>query len=105
MCEIAIGPDTGGSTRIPAAFCGVVGYKPTKARVPTEGAFPLSFTLDSVGPIARSVAACATADAVMAGDDPLGPGPTPPPGPRVRLSPGPPLRGLGPARCLTEYAA
>jgi aspartyl-tRNA(Asn)/glutamyl-tRNA(Gln) amidotransferase subunit A len=69
MCEIGIGTDTGGSTRIPAAFCGVVGYKPTKARVPTEGAFPLSFTLDSVGPIARSVAACAAADAVMAGDD------------------------------------
>jgi aspartyl-tRNA(Asn)/glutamyl-tRNA(Gln) amidotransferase subunit A len=42
MCEIAIGTDTGGSTRIPAAFCGVVGYKPTKSRVPTEGAFPLS---------------------------------------------------------------
>jgi Asp-tRNA(Asn)/Glu-tRNA(Gln) amidotransferase A subunit family amidase len=70
MCEIAIGTDTGGSTRIPAAFCGVVGYKPTKSRVSTEGAFPLSYTLDSVGPIAKSVAACAAADAVMAGDDP-----------------------------------
>ena len=45
MCEIAIGTDTGGSTRIPAAFCGVVGYKPTKSRVSTEGAFPLSYTL------------------------------------------------------------
>ena len=64
MCEIAIGSDTGGSTRVPAALCGVVGYKPTKSRVPTEGAFPLSYTLDSVGPIARSVAACAAADAV-----------------------------------------
>src|SRR3954447_25314383 len=64
MCEIAIGTDTGGSTRVPAALCGVVGYKPTKSRVPTEGAFPLSYTLDSVGPIARSVAACAAADAV-----------------------------------------
>src|SRR5206468_7225184 len=52
MCEIAIGTDTGGSTRIPAALCGMVGYKPTKSRVPTEGAFPLSYTLDSVGPIA-----------------------------------------------------
>ncbi|MRT32371.1 amidase, partial [Xylella fastidiosa subsp. multiplex] len=47
MCEIAIGTDTGGSCRIPAALCGVVGYKPTKARVPTDGAFPLSPTLDS----------------------------------------------------------
>ena len=55
MCEIAIGTDTGGSTRIPAALCGGVGYKPTKARVATEGAFPLSWTFDSVGPIARTV--------------------------------------------------
>jgi aspartyl-tRNA(Asn)/glutamyl-tRNA(Gln) amidotransferase subunit A len=69
MCEIAIGTDTGGSTRIPAALCGIVGYKSTKSRVPTEGAFPLSYTLDSVGPLARSVAACAAADAVMAGED------------------------------------
>lgn len=70
MCEIAIGTDTGGSTRIPAALCGVVGFKPTKSRVPTEGAFPLSQTLDSVGPIARSVEDCAKADAVLAGDAP-----------------------------------
>jgi Asp-tRNA(Asn)/Glu-tRNA(Gln) amidotransferase A subunit family amidase len=77
MCEIAIGTDTGGSTRIPAEFCGVVGYKPTNR----PNAFPLSYTLDSVGPIARSVAACAAADAVMAGDDawPLGPAPLPAP--------------------------
>ena len=52
MCEIAIGTDTGGSTRIPAALCGIVGFKPSKQRVPTEGAFPLSYTLDSIGPIA-----------------------------------------------------
>jgi aspartyl-tRNA(Asn)/glutamyl-tRNA(Gln) amidotransferase subunit A len=68
MCEISIGTDTGGSTRIPAASCGLVGYKPTKHRVPTDGAFPLSWTLDSVGPIARSVADCAKADAVLAGE-------------------------------------
>jgi aspartyl-tRNA(Asn)/glutamyl-tRNA(Gln) amidotransferase subunit A len=68
MCEISIGTDTGGSTRIPAALCGLVGYKPTKARVSTEGAFPLSPTLDSVGPIARSVGDCAKADAVLAGE-------------------------------------
>src|SRR5579864_7532218 len=47
MCEIGIGSDTGGSCRIPAALCGVVGYKPSKFRIPTDGAFPLSFTLDS----------------------------------------------------------
>ena len=70
MCEISIGTDTGGSTRIPAALCGLVGYKPTKHRVPTDGAFPLSPTLDSVGPIARTVADCAKADAVLASDAP-----------------------------------
>jgi aspartyl-tRNA(Asn)/glutamyl-tRNA(Gln) amidotransferase subunit A len=70
MCDIAIGTDTGGSTRIPAALCGVVGYKPSKSRIPTDGAFPLSHTLDSVGPIAGIVEACATTDAVMAGDEP-----------------------------------
>jgi aspartyl-tRNA(Asn)/glutamyl-tRNA(Gln) amidotransferase subunit A len=69
MCEIAIGTDTGGSTRIPAALCGLVGWKPSKQRVPTDGAFPLSFTLDSIGPMAKSVADCALADAVMAGED------------------------------------
>src|SRR6266567_1268892 len=67
MCEIAIGTDTGGSTRIPAALCGIVGFKPSQQRVPTQGAFPLSFTLDSIGPMARRVADCAAADAVMAG--------------------------------------
>jgi aspartyl-tRNA(Asn)/glutamyl-tRNA(Gln) amidotransferase subunit A len=69
MCDIAIGTDTGGSVRIPAALCGLVGFKPSKQRVPTDGAFPLSSTLDSIGPIARSVAECAIADAVMAGED------------------------------------
>ena len=69
MCEIAIGSDTGGSTRIPAALCGIVGYKPSKYRIPTDGAFPLSYTLDSIGPMARTVADCAVADAVMAGED------------------------------------
>jgi aspartyl-tRNA(Asn)/glutamyl-tRNA(Gln) amidotransferase subunit A len=68
-CDIAIGSDTGGSVRIPAALNGVVGFKPTARRVPLSGAFPLSPTLDSVGPLARSVAECAAADAVMAGDE------------------------------------
>jgi aspartyl-tRNA(Asn)/glutamyl-tRNA(Gln) amidotransferase subunit A len=69
MCDIAIGTDTGGSVRIPAGLCGLVGFKPSRQRIPTEGAFPLSKTLDSVGPIAGSVADCARADAIMAGED------------------------------------
>jgi aspartyl-tRNA(Asn)/glutamyl-tRNA(Gln) amidotransferase subunit A len=69
MCEIAIGSDTGGSTRIPGALCGVVGFKPSRQRISTAGAFPLSQSMDSIGPIARSVMDCAKADAVMAGDD------------------------------------
>ena len=71
MCEIAIGTDTGGSTRIPAALCGLVGYKPTKERIPTIGAFPLSPTLDSIGPIAKSVRSCASADSILAGEKPF----------------------------------
>src|SRR5260221_8877633 len=70
MCEIAIGTDTGGSTRIPPALGGLVRWKPGKQRVPTEGAVPLSVTLDSIRPMAKSVADCALADAVMAGDRP-----------------------------------
>ena len=66
MCDIAIGTDTGGSVRIPAALCGLVGFKPSRQRIPTDGAFPLSKTLDSVGPIGSSVADCAKADAIMA---------------------------------------
>ncbi|MFM9847312.1 MAG: amidase [Hyphomicrobiaceae bacterium] len=68
MAHGALGTDTGGSCRIPAAFCNIVGYKPTAYRVPTAGAVPLSTTLDSIGPLARSVACCASLDAVMAGD-------------------------------------
>ena len=69
--EISIGSDTGGSIRIPAALNGVVGFKPTARRVPLKGAFPLSYTLDSVGPLARSVSACADADAILAGEAPV----------------------------------
>jgi aspartyl-tRNA(Asn)/glutamyl-tRNA(Gln) amidotransferase subunit A len=62
----ALGTDTGGSCRIPAAFNGIVGFKPTQARVPLDGGVPLSFSLDSFGPLARSVACCAVLDAVLA---------------------------------------
>ena len=94
MCDIAIGTDTGGSTRIPAAFCGVVGFKPSKRRIPTDGAFPLSYTLDSIGPLARSVAACALADAVMAGEEPGALEPMSLSGLRLGIPQGLPLKDL-----------
>jgi aspartyl-tRNA(Asn)/glutamyl-tRNA(Gln) amidotransferase subunit A len=68
MCVMGLGSDTRGSVRGPAALCGVVGFKPTTRRVSREGAFPLSYTLDSVGPLANSVACCAAYDAVLAGE-------------------------------------
>lgn len=68
--EIAIGSDTGGSVRIPAALNGVVGFKPTARRVPLQGAFPLAPSLDSIGPLARTVDDCILADAIIAGLSP-----------------------------------
>jgi aspartyl-tRNA(Asn)/glutamyl-tRNA(Gln) amidotransferase subunit A len=70
MCVMALGTDTRGSIRIPSALCGVTGFKPTARRVPREGAFPLSYTLDSIGPLANSVACCAVYDALLAGEAP-----------------------------------
>jgi aspartyl-tRNA(Asn)/glutamyl-tRNA(Gln) amidotransferase subunit A len=70
MAFMGLGTDTGGSCRIPAAFNGVVGYKPTARRVPITGVLPLSPSLDSVGPLARSVQCCATVDAILAGETP-----------------------------------
>lgn len=67
MAAAAIGTDTGGSVRIPSALCGLAGFKPTARRVPTSGAFPLSTTLDSIGPLARSVACCTLLDQIMRG--------------------------------------
>jgi aspartyl-tRNA(Asn)/glutamyl-tRNA(Gln) amidotransferase subunit A len=94
MCEIAIGTDTGGSCRIPAALCGIVGFKPSQYRVPTAGAFPLSYTLDSIGPLARTVADCAKADAVMAGEEPRALEAAPLNGLRFGVLQGLPLQGL-----------
>lgn len=65
----ALGTDTGGSCRIPAAFNGIVGYKPTARRVPTEGVVPLSTSLDSIGPIASTVDCCQIMDAAMSGEE------------------------------------
>jgi len=71
-----LGTDTGGSCRVPAALCGVVGFKPTARRVPLEGVLPLAPSLDSVGPLARSVGCCAVLDAAIAGE--ALPAPAPP---------------------------
>ena len=68
MAHGALGTDTGGSCRIPAAYNGIVGFKPTQRRIPLDGAVPLSFSLDSVGPLARSVGCCAVLDAVLANE-------------------------------------
>jgi aspartyl-tRNA(Asn)/glutamyl-tRNA(Gln) amidotransferase subunit A len=65
----ALGTDTGGSIRMPAAFCGVTGLKPTFGRVPKSGCLPLGFSLDHVGPMARSARDCALMLSVMAGAD------------------------------------
>ena len=75
MAIAGMGTDTGGSCRIPAAFCGVTGFKPSAQRVSREGVVPLSFTLDSIGPIARSVRCCEILDGILSGqpvedDDP-----------------------------------
>jgi aspartyl-tRNA(Asn)/glutamyl-tRNA(Gln) amidotransferase subunit A len=94
MAEIAIGSDTGGSVRIPAALCGIVGFKPSRARVPTAGAFPLSTSLDSIGPLANSVADCAKADAVMAGEEFAPLEPLPVAGLRCGIAQGFPLEHL-----------
>ena len=70
MFAAGLGTDTGGSCRIPAALCGIVGFKPTAERVSRDGAVPLSTTLDSVGPLARSVECCAILDAILTGGAP-----------------------------------
>src|SRR5260370_38285935 len=80
MCEIAIGSDTGGSVRAPAALCGVVGFKPSKRRGPTEGAFSLSSTPDSLRPPAPPAGGCAAARAAVAARGAATPGPRPPRG-------------------------
>ena len=72
MAHGALGSDTGGSCRIPAAYNGIVGFKPTQQRIPRDGGVPLSFTLDSFGPLARTVECCAVLDAILA-DEPVRP--------------------------------
>ena len=85
MAAVALGSDTGGSIRIPAAFCGLTGFKPTASRVPRQGAVPLSTTLDSFGPIGVSVSCCALVDRMLAGLPPQVPEARPLEGMRLGL--------------------
>ncbi|MEM8571965.1 MAG: amidase [Pseudomonadota bacterium] len=83
LAAAALGTDTGGSCRIPAAFCGVVGFKPTQNRVPRMGVFALSRSLDCVGPVARTVSCCARLDDMLAGGFGADVAPTPIAGTRL----------------------
>jgi len=85
MAVAALGTDTGGSVRIPAAVCGLVGFKPTARRVPIDGVIPLSTSLDSIGPLANSVEDCAIVDAIFAGEFGTGPISVPDPAPLAGL--------------------
>ncbi|HEY3765155.1 MAG TPA: amidase family protein [Gaiellales bacterium] len=67
VCDLAVGTDCGGSIRVPAAYCGIVGVKPTTGSVPSAGHFPLARTCDGVGPMARTVAGAARLLAVLQG--------------------------------------
>jgi aspartyl-tRNA(Asn)/glutamyl-tRNA(Gln) amidotransferase subunit A len=73
LVPFALGSDTGGSIRMPAHFCGTSGFKSTNGRVSRANAMPLSFTLDTVGPLAQTAEDCAIVLSVIAGPDPLDP--------------------------------
>lgn len=75
MAWAGLGTDTGGSVRIPAALCGLAGFKPTARRVPRDGVLPLSTILDSIGPIASTALDCALLDAALAGEPIRAPAP------------------------------
>jgi aspartyl-tRNA(Asn)/glutamyl-tRNA(Gln) amidotransferase subunit A len=68
VCSFGLGTDTGGSCRIPAAFNGIAGFKPTALRVSKRGVFPLSESFDSIGPLAASAACCLEIDQVLSGE-------------------------------------
>jgi aspartyl-tRNA(Asn)/glutamyl-tRNA(Gln) amidotransferase subunit A len=67
LVDVALGTDTAGSVRIPAAFCGVTGHKPSAGLVPKDGVVPTAWTLDTVGPLARTAGECRRALEIMAG--------------------------------------
>ncbi|MFQ5616645.1 MAG: amidase [Anaerolineales bacterium] len=94
FCPVAIGADGGGSIRVPAAFCGVVGLKPTFGRVSESGAYPLAWSIAHLGPLAATAEDAALAYAVIAGPDPKDPPSTHQPTPRLDGWDNPDLSGL-----------
>ncbi|HLE67699.1 MAG TPA: amidase, partial [Burkholderiales bacterium] len=90
----ALGSDTGGSIRLPAHFCGITGIKTTYGRVSRAGAMPLSFSMDTVGPLARTVEDCALILGVIAGSDAADPTASRQPVPDYLAALGRPVRGL-----------
>jgi aspartyl-tRNA(Asn)/glutamyl-tRNA(Gln) amidotransferase subunit A len=105
MVAAAIGSDTGGSCRIPAALCGIVGYKPTARTVPLDGALPLSFTLDSIGPLAGSVDCCASLHEILSGASLAGAGERPVAGLRIAVPQSVVFDGIEPHVAKTFEAA
>jgi aspartyl-tRNA(Asn)/glutamyl-tRNA(Gln) amidotransferase subunit A len=85
LCAAALATDTGGSLRLPASYCGVVGFKPSRGRVSRRGLVPLAWTLDHVGPLARTVEDAALVVHAIAAPDPAGPVPDPGTGLRAGL--------------------
>jgi aspartyl-tRNA(Asn)/glutamyl-tRNA(Gln) amidotransferase subunit A len=94
LCLGSLGTDTGGSIRIPASLCGIVGLKPTYGRVSRAGVIPLAWTLDHVGPMARTVLDCALLLTVIAGHDPSDPTSDDQPAPDFRSGIEDTIRGL-----------
>jgi aspartyl-tRNA(Asn)/glutamyl-tRNA(Gln) amidotransferase subunit A len=90
----ALGSDTGGSIRAPATFCGISGIKPTWSRVSRHGAMPLSFSMDTVGPLTRTVEDCALIMGAIAGADPLDPTASPHPVPDYLAQLARPIKGM-----------
>lgn len=97
FCDVAIGSDTGGSIRLPAAFCGITGFKPTQHRVPRDGAMPLSLSLDSVGPLAKTLTLCAQTDSILSDTPQRSLEPTPPGDLKLAVARGALLDGVEPA--------
>jgi aspartyl-tRNA(Asn)/glutamyl-tRNA(Gln) amidotransferase subunit A len=94
LCYGALGSDTGGSIRMPAMFCGLAGMKPTYGRVSRAGAMPLSYSLDTIGPLARTVADVALLMQVIAGPDPEDPTCITTPAPNYLTAMRRPIKGM-----------